>query len=73
MRAGPGLATAIRHCGRRSGFFFELYVHAVRGRPGTEGFLERVVTGWLEPLTAAEAFELFLQLGAAVVTEGGTR
>jgi AcrR family transcriptional regulator len=91
--------------------FFELYVHAVRGRPGTEGFLERVVTGWLEPLTAAiaqggtdpqiapaaarlsmavtrgllldllathdtkavtEAFELFLQLGAAVVTEGGT-
>jgi AcrR family transcriptional regulator len=84
--------------------FFELYVHALRGRPGTEGFLEHVVTGWLEPLTAAianggtdpqiapaaarlsmavtrgllldllatqdtkrvtEAFELFLQLGAA--------
>ena len=33
--------------------FFELYVHALRGRPGTEGFLEHVVTGWLEPLTAA--------------------
>lgn len=35
--------------------FFELYVHALRGRPGTEGFLERVVTGWLEPLTAVIA------------------
>jgi AcrR family transcriptional regulator len=33
--------------------FFELYVHALRGRPGTEGFLEHVVTGWLEPLTTA--------------------
>jgi AcrR family transcriptional regulator len=33
--------------------FFELYAHALRGRPGTEGFLEHVVTGWLEPLTAA--------------------
>ena len=92
--------------------FFELYVHALRGRPGTEGFLEHVVTGWLEPLTAAiaasgtspqtapaaarlnmavtrgllldllathdtsavtEAFELFLQLGAAAATEGEGR
>jgi AcrR family transcriptional regulator len=35
--------------------FFELYAHALRGRPGTEGFLEHVVTGWLEPLTAAIA------------------
>ena len=35
--------------------FFELYVHALRGRPGTEGFLDHVVTGWLEPLTAAIA------------------
>jgi AcrR family transcriptional regulator len=33
--------------------FFELYVHALRGRPGTEGFLDHVVTSWLEPLTAA--------------------
>jgi AcrR family transcriptional regulator len=39
--------------------FFELYVHALRGRPGTEGFLEHVVTGWLEPLAAA-------------ITQGGT-
>jgi AcrR family transcriptional regulator len=90
--------------------FFELYVHALRGRPGTEGFLEHVVTDWLEPLTAAivsggtspqtapaaarlsiavtrgllldllatqdtaavtEAFELFLQLGAAAPAERG--
>ncbi len=88
--------------------FFELYVQALRGRPGTEGFLEHVVTGWLEPLTAAiadggtdpqnapaaarlsmavtrgllldllatrdaeavtEAFELFLQLGAAATSQ----
>ncbi|HEV2252964.1 MAG TPA: helix-turn-helix domain-containing protein [Streptosporangiaceae bacterium] len=87
--------------------FFELYVHALRGRAGTEGFLEHVVTGWIEPLTAAiadsgtdpqtaqaaarlsmavtrgllldllathdteavtEAFELFLQLGAAATS-----
>jgi len=90
--------------------FFELYVHALRGRPGTEGFLEHVVTDWLEPLTAAiaggtdpraapaaarlsmavtrgllldllatqdteavtEAFELFLQLGAAATTRPDT-
>jgi AcrR family transcriptional regulator len=35
--------------------FFELYVHALLGRPGTEGFLDHVVTGWLEPLTTAIA------------------
>ena len=35
--------------------FFELYVHALRGRPGTEGFLQHVVTGWLQPLAAAMA------------------
>ena len=35
--------------------FFELYAHALRGRPGTEGFLHRVVTGWLGPLAAAMA------------------
>jgi AcrR family transcriptional regulator len=35
--------------------FFELYAHALRRRPGTEGFLDHVVTGWLEPLTAAIA------------------
>jgi AcrR family transcriptional regulator len=37
--------------------FFELYVHALRGRPGTEGFLDHVVTDWLEPLTAAIALD----------------
>jgi len=35
--------------------FFELYVHALRGRPGTEGFLEKAMSGWLEPLTATIA------------------
>jgi AcrR family transcriptional regulator len=92
--------------------FFELYAHALRGRPGTEGFLEHVVIGWLEPLTAAiahagtdpriapaaarlsmavtrgllldllathdteavtEAFELFLQLGAAATPQPDSR
>jgi AcrR family transcriptional regulator len=33
--------------------FFELYARALRGRPDTEGFLQHVVTDWLEPLTAA--------------------
>jgi AcrR family transcriptional regulator len=28
--------------------FFELYGQALQGRPGTEGFLERVVTSWLD-------------------------
>lgn len=35
--------------------FFELYVHALRGRPGTEGFLDHAVSDWLGPLTAAIA------------------
>ena len=34
---------------------FELHVPALRGRPGTEGFLGHVMTGWLEPRTAAIA------------------
>jgi AcrR family transcriptional regulator len=33
--------------------FFELYVHALRGRPGTEGFLRAAVHGWLDPVAAA--------------------
>jgi hypothetical protein len=35
--------------------FFELYVHALRGRPGTEGFLGRAVEPWVEQLAAAIA------------------
>jgi len=35
--------------------FFELYVHALRGRPGTEGFLDHAVNDWLGLLTAAIA------------------
>ncbi len=30
--------------------FFELYAHALLGRPGTEGFLEEAVDGWISPL-----------------------
>jgi AcrR family transcriptional regulator len=33
--------------------FFELYVHALLGRPGTEGFLEASVEPWFAPIAAA--------------------
>ena len=33
--------------------FFELYIHAVLGRPGTEGFLDDVVESWVGPVAAA--------------------
>jgi AcrR family transcriptional regulator len=33
--------------------FFELYVHALRGRPGTEAFLANVVESWAKPIAAA--------------------
>ncbi|MDA8186126.1 MAG: TetR family transcriptional regulator [Acidimicrobiales bacterium] len=32
--------------------FFELYAHALLGRPGTEGFLEEAVDGWITPVRA---------------------
>jgi AcrR family transcriptional regulator len=31
--------------------FFELYGQALQGRPGTQGFLDRIVDAWVEPLT----------------------
>lgn len=30
--------------------FFEIYSHALLGRPGTEGFLDEAVDGWLDPI-----------------------
>ena len=33
--------------------FFELYVHALLGRPGTEGFLDDVVESWIAPIADA--------------------
>jgi AcrR family transcriptional regulator len=33
--------------------FFELYAHALLGRPGTEGFLDDVVTSWTAPVEEA--------------------
>jgi AcrR family transcriptional regulator len=30
--------------------FFEIYSHALLGRPGTEGFLDESVEGWINPL-----------------------
>ncbi|MDQ1385648.1 MAG: hypothetical protein QOG65_3027 [Actinomycetota bacterium] len=32
--------------------FFELYVHAVLDRPGTEGFLDNIVESWVTPIAA---------------------
>ena len=31
--------------------FFEIYSHALLGRPGTEGFLDEALGGWLSPVT----------------------
>jgi hypothetical protein len=33
--------------------FFELYVHALLDRPGTEGFLDDIVESWVAPIAAA--------------------
>jgi AcrR family transcriptional regulator len=30
--------------------FFELYAHALLGRPGTEGFLDGIVESWVAPI-----------------------
>jgi AcrR family transcriptional regulator len=35
--------------------FFEIYVHALLGRPGTEGFLEDAVEGWITPVAKSMA------------------
>jgi AcrR family transcriptional regulator len=33
--------------------FFELYAYALRGRPGTQGFLDGIVESWVAPIAAA--------------------
>jgi AcrR family transcriptional regulator len=33
--------------------FFELYAHALLGRPGTEAFLDDIVESWVAPIAAA--------------------
>lgn len=35
--------------------FFEIYSHALLGRPGTEGFLGEAVDGWLAPIVESAA------------------
>jgi AcrR family transcriptional regulator len=42
--ADPSLRTQER-------LFFEIYSHALLGRPGTEGFLPEALEGWLSPVT----------------------
>jgi AcrR family transcriptional regulator len=46
--------------------FFEMYVLALRGRPGTEGFLDSVVPDWITGLAAAMT-EAGVDAGAARV------
>jgi hypothetical protein len=33
--------------------FFELYAYALRGRPGTQGFLDGIVESWVAPVADA--------------------
>ncbi|HEX9030560.1 MAG TPA: TetR/AcrR family transcriptional regulator [Streptosporangiaceae bacterium] len=35
--------------------FFEIYAHALLGRPGTEGFLEEALEGWITPVAKSIA------------------
>jgi AcrR family transcriptional regulator len=55
--------------------FYELYVQALQGRPGTQGFLDDVVDAWVEPLVdladrygvERDEFRADTRLGVAVV------
>ena len=38
---------------KRASPFFELYAYALRGRPGTEGFLDGIVESWVAPVAGA--------------------
>lgn len=54
--------------------FFEIYAHALLSRPGTEGFLDEAVDGWLSPMRRSmidagideEDAEVLARLGLAV-------
>jgi hypothetical protein len=46
--ADPGLRSQER-------LFFEIYAHALLGRPGTEGFLEDALEGWITPVAESMA------------------
>jgi AcrR family transcriptional regulator len=46
--ADPGLRSQER-------LFFEIYAHALLGRPGTEGFLEDALEGWITPVAKSMA------------------
>jgi len=54
----PGLWPAER-------LFFELYAHALLGRPGTEGFLDNAIEPWISALTPAFAREAGLDEATA--------
>jgi AcrR family transcriptional regulator len=47
--------------------FFELYAHALLGRPGTEGFLDKATEPWIEMMAAAMQREAGLDGASARV------
>jgi AcrR family transcriptional regulator len=47
--------------------FFELYAHALLGRPGTEGFLDNAVEPWVDIMAAAFEREAGLDSASARV------
>ncbi len=61
LDSGVGLQDARRSWERLSDpkmwpqerLFFELYAYALRGRPGTERFLDGIVESWVAPVAAA--------------------
>jgi AcrR family transcriptional regulator len=54
--------------------FFEIYIHALLGRPGTDGFLDEALEGWISPMVDSltrsgmepDEARTFARLGVAV-------
>ncbi len=53
MHGNSGNASSAPKLRPQERLFFELYVHALLRRPGTEGFLDDIVESWVAPIAAA--------------------
>jgi AcrR family transcriptional regulator len=51
--------------------FFEIYSHALLGRPGTEGFLDEALEGWISPLVQSMTGEGIDETDARTVARLG--
>ena len=51
--------------------FFEIYSHALLARPGTEGFLEEAVEGWISPVVESMTRSGMDQMEARVLARLG--